>query len=249
MIELWHEWNSVHSFKVRVVLAEKGIAWQSRPVELLKFEHLQPDYLKLNPTGVVPTLVHEGRVVTESSVICQYLDDAFPQQPLMPAAPHERAQARGWLKYFDDEVHGAVRIASFQLLYRPLLAALPREVLLARVARHPDPQRAQAFMEAADGQPDASALAGALERFGRIVQRVEAALEPGGWLAGESFSLADVAMAPYAERLEHLGLDNLWDGYAAAQDWRRRILARPSVIAARAPREHRFPLAGEFSAK
>jgi len=141
-------------------------------------------------------------------------------------------------------VHGAVRIASFQLLYRPLIAALPREALRARLTRHPDPQRAQAFMEAAGGQPDASALAGALERFGRIVRRVDAALQPGAWLVGDAFSLADVAMAPFAERLEHLGLDNLWDGYSVAQDWVRRILARASVLAARAPQEHRFPLAG-----
>ena len=244
MIELWHEWNSVHSFKVRIVLAEKRIAWQSRQVELLKFEHLQADYLKLNPAGVVPTLVHDSRVVTESSVICQYLDDVFPEPPLMPAAPHDRARARAWLKYFDDEVHGAVRIASFQLLYRPLLAALPRDALLARLARHPDPQRARAFLEAATGQPDAAALAGALERFGRIVQRVNAMVQPGAWLAGESFSLADVAMAPFAERVEHLGFGAMWDGYEAANDWLRRILARPSVIAASAPREHRFALQG-----
>jgi glutathione S-transferase len=244
VIELWHEWNSVHSFKVRVVLAEKRIAWQSRQLELLKFEHLQPDYLKLNPAGVVPTLVHDNRVVTESSVICQYLDDVFREPPLMPTAPHERARARAWLKYFDDEVHGAVRIASFQLLYRPLLAALPRDALRARLARHPDPQRARAFMEAATGEPDAAALAGAHERFGRIAQRVDAQLQSGAWLAGESFSLGDVAMAPFAERVEHLGFGALWDGYAAAKDWLRRILVRPSVIAAGAPPEHRFTAQG-----
>jgi glutathione S-transferase len=64
------------------------------------------------------------------------------------------------------------------------------------------------------------------------------------WLAGDSFSLADVAMAPFAERLEHLGLGKLWDGYEAAQEWLRRVLARPSILAARAPQQHRFALAG-----
>jgi glutathione S-transferase len=60
MIELWHEWNSVQSFKVRVVLAEKDLQWTARRVDLLKFEQLQPDYLHLNPNGVVPTLLHDG---------------------------------------------------------------------------------------------------------------------------------------------------------------------------------------------
>ena len=241
MIELWHEWNSVHSFKVRVVLEEKRIAWRSRYVELLKLDHLQPDYLKLNPAGVVPTLVHEGRVVTESSVICQYLDETFLSPALLAAEPLARAQARAWLKYFDDEVHGPVRAASFQLLYRPLLAALPREALQARLARHPDPRRARAFLEAANGEADPAALAGALEHFGRIIERIEAAAERRAWLAGESFGLADAAMAPFAERVEHLGLASLWDGAPHAKDWMQRTLDRPSVIAARAPAEHRLP--------
>jgi glutathione S-transferase len=242
VIELWHEWNSVHSFKVRVVLAEKAIAWQSRPVALLRFEHLSPAYLQMNPAGVVPTLLHDQKVVTESSVICQYLDDAFPEPPLMPAAPHARALARAWLKCFDDEVHGAVRVASFQLLYRPLLAALPDQELEARLSRHPDPQRARAFREAARGELDAAAVAKALERCSYFIQRIEDAAARDAWLAGSTFSLADIAMAPFAERLVHLRLSHLWDDHPRARDWMSRILARPSVVSSGAPIEHRLPL-------
>jgi glutathione S-transferase len=144
MLELWHEWNSVHSFKVRVVLAEKDLQWTSHRVELLKFEHLRPEYLRLNPNGVVPTLRHDGRVVLESSVICQYLDETFPQPPLLPPEPDGRARPRAWLKYFDDVLHPALRAASFELLYRPLLAALPRAELERRAAAHPVPARARA---------------------------------------------------------------------------------------------------------
>ena len=241
MIELWHEWNSVHSFKVRVVLAEKKIAWQSRPIELLRFEHLRPDYLQMNPAGVVPTLVHDQKVVTESSVICQYLDDAFTEAPLMPAAPYARALARAWLKFFDDEVHAAVRIASFQLLYRPLLAALPASELEARLSRHPDPQRARAFREAARGEFDAAAVAKAVERFSYFIRRIEDAAARDAWLAGSTLSLADVAMAPFAERLVHMRLAHLWDGHPHARAWMTRILARPSVVSSGAPKGHRLP--------
>lgn len=143
MLELWHEWNSVHSFKVRVVLAEKRLDWVERRLELLKFEHLRPEYLRLNPNGVVPTRVHDGRVVLESSVICQYLDEAFPARALMPADPVGRAHARAWLKYFDDAVHPKVRRVGFALLYTPLLRSLAPAELEARLASHPQPRRAQ----------------------------------------------------------------------------------------------------------
>jgi glutathione S-transferase len=232
MLELWHEWNSVHSFKVRVVLAEKGLAWQSRRLELLKFEHLQPQYLRLNPNGVVPTLVHDGRTILESSVICQYLDERFPEPPLLPSDPYGRAQARTWLKYFDDLLHPALRAISFERLYRPLLAALPREELERRLAAHPNPSRAKAFLEA--NAPPAD-----LAPFARAIERVDGALH-GEWLTGERFGLADAALAPFAERLAHLGLDHLWAAHRRAAQWIDRLLERASVRAAQAPAQFRF---------
>lgn len=231
-LELWHEWNSVHSFKVRVVLAEKGLAWRSRRLELLEFEHLQPEYLRLNPNGVVPTLVHDGRTILESSVICQYVDEEFPEPPLLPADAYGRARARAWLKYFDDVLHPALRALSFERLYRPLLAALPREELERRLAAHPNPARAKAFLEPAAVAPDTAAFTKALER-------VESSLHDE-WLTGPRFGLADVALTPFAERLAHLGLDHLWAQHSKAGAWIRRLLARPSVLAAQAPAELRF---------
>jgi len=230
VLELWHEWNSVHSFKVRVVLAEKSLQWTGHRVELLKFEHLRPEYLRLNPNAVVPTLRHDGRVILESSVICQYLDEAFPQPPLLPAEPYGRARARAWLKYFDDVLHPALRAASFELLYRPLLAALPREELERRLAAHPDPKRARAFLDPSPRPVDTTP-------FEAAIARLEPALEHE-WLAGKSFGLADVALAPFVERLEHLGFSHFFA--AKTEQWARRLLARPSVIAARAPAEFRF---------
>ena len=234
MLELWHEWNSVHSFKVRVVLAEKGLAWQSRRLELLKFEHLQPQYLRLNPNGVVPTLVHDGRAILESSVICQYLDDEFPEPPLLPADAYGRAQARGWLKYFDDVLHPALRAISFERLYRPLLAALPREELERRLAAHPNPARAKAFLEPAAAPADTAP-------FRKAIERIESAMQDK-WLSGARFGLADVALAPFAERLAHLGLADLWAGHSRVREWIDRLLARASVRAAQAPAEFRFTI-------
>lgn len=235
MIELWHEWNSVHSFKVRVVLAEKNISWADRRLELLRFEHLRPEYLRINPNGVVPTLVHDGRAILESSVICQYLDEEFPEPPLLPADAHGRARARAWLKYFDDVVHPALRTASFELLYQPLLKRMKPEELRARLASHPDPARARAFLETPAGR-----LNGAVAVFETVIGRIDAALEDD-WLTGPKFGLADAAMAAFAERLEHLGYSNLWESRPRAREWEQGVLCRPSVSAARAPAGFRFP--------
>jgi glutathione S-transferase len=226
MIELYHEWNSVHSFKVRVVLAEKSLSWTDRRIELLKYEHLRPEYLKLNPAGVVPTLVHDGKVITESSVICQYLDEVFTAPSLLPGDALGRAKARTWLKIFDDVAHPAIRKASFELLYKPLIK-------IRDLPPHPDPERARAFRE----PPNPAAVGEAITVFESLIARMEASLGTE-WLAGDAFSLADAAMAPFVERLEHLELD-LLKGRAKA--WAQRVLARPSVIAAKAPAAFRFP--------
>lgn len=241
MLELWHEWNSVHSFKVRVALAEKRLQWLDRRIELLKFEHLKPDYLRLNPNGVVPTLVHDGEAIFESSVICQYLDEAFPEPPLLPPSPRQRAWGRGWLKYFDDRVHAPLRRASFEMLYRPRLAGMDPADLTQRLRAHPDPRRAQAFLEAAERPPNARAIAEATEAFERIVLHLEEGLCGNDWLSGSAFGMADVSMAAFVERLDVLGMNDVWI-HPQGHDWARRVMERPSVMQSRAPAPYRLSL-------
>ena len=84
-LELYHNALSTCSQKVRLVLAEKGLDFESHPVDLAGGEQHAPDYVKMNPNHVVPTLVHDGRVLIESSLINEYLDEAFPERPLRPA--------------------------------------------------------------------------------------------------------------------------------------------------------------------
>jgi glutathione S-transferase len=242
VLELWHEWNSVQSFKVRVVLAEKDLAWTEHRIELLKFDHLQPQYLSLNPNGVVPTLVHDGRVMLESSVICQYLDETFPEPALMPGDPYTRAQARTWLKIFDDVVHAALRQASFELLYRPLLAEMPPAELEERLALHPNPIRAQRFRDGARGPADSAAIQQAVLSFRGIMGRMDAVLKQNEWLAGAHYSLADVAMSPFVERLDHLGMGDLWEPFPHAKRWGTTMMARPTINGVRAPLEYHLPV-------
>ena len=92
MLELYHDSDSIMSFKVRFCLAEKGLDWQEQRTILGRFENLTQQYLKINPDAVVPTLIHDGEVILESTVINEYLDEVFPSPSLKPATPLERAR-------------------------------------------------------------------------------------------------------------------------------------------------------------
>ena len=91
LLELYHHGSSVCAAKVRFALMEKGADWEGRYIDILKGDQFDPEYMKLNPKAVVPTLVHDGRVVVESTVICEYVDDVFPEPALKPEDPHQRA--------------------------------------------------------------------------------------------------------------------------------------------------------------
>jgi len=241
MLELWHEWNSVHSFKVRNVLGEKGLQWKDNRVELLKLEQLSPEYLKLNPNATVPTLVHDGRAVYESSIICEYLDEAFPQPALMPPDPPGRAEARRWLKYHDDVAHAALRKVSLQVMFKPALQAFPPAEMEARLRNHPNPERARGFRESATSPIDYGAVGESIAQCGRIAARIDGALGNRPWLGGDAFGMADVAMAPFAERIDNLDMRFVWRSHSRAAAWANRTLSRASVTASMAPVPYRLP--------
>lgn len=111
--------------KVRLVLAEKGLDWESAYIDLRAGDQRRADYLALNPAGVVPTLVHDGAVVTESTVVIEYLDDAFPDPALRPADAAARAHIRLWMKRSEDKMHAMVGALSFALAFRHEFLAMP----------------------------------------------------------------------------------------------------------------------------
>ena len=128
--------NSVCCQKVRITLVEKGLTWEARRVDLFKTEQYDPEYLKLNPKGVVPTLVHDGVPVIESTLICEYIDDTFPDPPLVPKAPAERARMRLWSKFVDEGLFDGVTELSFSAMFRERMRTMPRGA-----SREPLPQR------------------------------------------------------------------------------------------------------------
>ena len=118
-LALYHNDMSSCAQKVRLMLAEKGLEWESRHLNLRAGEHQQDWYIKLNPRAVVPTLIDGDIVVPESNVINEYLDERFPDPPLKPADPFGRARMRLWTKQLDEGVHDAgIAVLSFALAFR-----------------------------------------------------------------------------------------------------------------------------------
>jgi glutathione S-transferase len=105
MLQLYHNDMSACAQKVRVTLAGKGLDWGSHRLDLRAGDQQKPEYLKLNPRGVVPTLVDNGRVVRESTVIMEYLDDEYAEPRLRPTNSYGRAQMRLWTKRLDEGHH------------------------------------------------------------------------------------------------------------------------------------------------
>ena len=142
MLELYHNINSVCAQKVRIALAEKG-----QPVKehllTLQGDQNDPAYMKLNPNGVVPTLVHDGNVIIESSLILYYIDEAFPDPPLMPKTPAARHRVRLYNKLIDEYMHNACTIMTFATAFRPRFLKMSREQWLAEINKAPLKRRAE----------------------------------------------------------------------------------------------------------
>lgn len=233
-LHLYHHNSSVCAAKVRIVLHEKRLDWSGEMLDLNAGEQFRPDYLRLNPKAVVPTLVHQGRPVVESNIIIEYLDDCFPEPPLRPAEPYERARMREWLKRLDDGpegIHYATTVISYAASYRHQLRKLfgpGRAAMTEALERTMNPHSREWLREVLYEGLKAPAVRVAIGRLDAMLAAFEARLRDAAWLAGEEYSLADLAYTPYLTRLDLLGFAEMWQERPAVADWYARLRARPS---------------------
>jgi glutathione S-transferase len=233
-IELFHEWGSIQSFKVRMCLAELGLPWTSQRVDLSRFENLDAAYLALNPKGLVPALRWNGNVFDESSDINELLDD-IASGALLPVTLEERARARSWTRYEDEVVHPAVRPPTFNLILKARVIRLDRGDFAELMARHPLPTRRDAYLAAANAPFDRTAVLASVRTFRTVLERMETALTSTTWLASDNFSLADVAMAAFVDRLDRLAMEGLLTPFPLAAKWATRIRMRSAFAIAQGP--------------
>jgi len=231
-MELYHNDMSTCAQKVRMVLHEKNLAPTLHHINLRTGEQNTPAYRKLNPNAVVPTLVDHGQVIIESTVICEYLDDAYPTPALRPTDPLERARMRWWTTQPDAGLHQAVGITCMAVAFRHQMLAKGPKLVEQLIAARTDPvarERFRGLLELGVGAPEVPA---AVRRYDQFVAQMAEQLGRTPWLAGSSFSLADIMAVPYIVRLEHLSYDWWWTdaarGRQAVGEWLKRCKARPS---------------------
>lgn len=230
---LYHHGSSACAAKVRFALAEKGLRWESRYVDILRGDQFAPAYLALNPKAVVPTLVHDGAVVVESTVICEYVEEVFPDPPLYPKAPLDRARVRQWTKAVDEELHPACSAITYVVSHRHTILRSGGlgnfEEFLARGANEGVAARAQKWQWIEHGLK-APGAADKIRLYDAYLHKMEQALAASDWLAGAQFSMADAALAPYVNRLAALSMEGLWRNgrLPRVERWFGRVSARPT---------------------
>ena len=231
---LYHHGSSVCAAKVRLAMDEKGLDWDGVYIDILKGEQFDPEYLKLNPKGVVPTLVHDELVIADSTVIIEYLDQIAPDISVHPTDPWERVQVRYWTKAVDEELHPACGAVTFVCSHRhTVLKHLGPEGVRKFLASTPS------FSVTSDwkSQKDAFtrhgfAAPGAAEKvklYDRYLHKMEDALQgENDWLVGNKFSIADIAMTPYVNRLAMMSMRGMWENgrLPNVEQWFARIEAR-----------------------
>ena len=231
MLELYHNINSVCAQKVRIALYEKD-RQVTEHLLTLQGDQNDPAYMKLNPNGVVPTLVHDGNVITESSLILYYIDEEFPDPPLMPKTPAARHRVRLYNKLIDEYMHNACTIITFATAFRPRFLKMAREEWLAEINKAPLKRRAEYKRSVIEHGLDSEFVIDALAQHQKLISWMAEDMKRGPYLAGESFSNADCAVVPYILRLELLKLGAMWEAEPAVADWWARVRKRPSVKAA-----------------
>jgi len=220
--------QSTCSQKVRLVLWEKGLPFEDRHVDHKSREHLSEWYLKLNPNGVVPTLAHDNAVIIDSSVIMEYLDEVFPEVPMVPRDPVGRAHLRKWLRYMEEVPTAAIRVPSFNQFLVKRYATMSD----ADYARMADghPIRKHFYKRLAKKGFSQQETEESQDRLQQAVDRVDAALAAHGkpWIMGDRLTIADACLMPTIDRMADLGLARAWDKRPKLAAWYERYQARPA---------------------
>lgn len=219
--------QSTCSQRVRYMLHAKGQTFEEVRLDLFAGDQLKPEYLAINPNGVVPSLVHDGAVIIDSAVIMEYLDEVFPDRPLVSTDPVKRADMRSMMRFIDEVPTPAIRVPSYNLAFLPHFQAMTEEEFQAVCGAKP--LRREFLMKMGrTGFPEAE-MNEATGRLRRGVERMAAWLRANGgpWLMGLDLTLADIAVMPVIVRMDDINMSDLWDDHPEVQDWLDTIRATP----------------------
>jgi glutathione S-transferase len=226
---LYNAPQSTCSQRVRYTLHAKELAFSEIKLDLFAGDQLRPEYLRINPNGVVPSLVHNDRAINDSAVIIEYLNEVFPEPaPLAPRDAADRAAMRSLMRYIDEVPTPAVRVPSYNIAFLPHFREMPEDEFLALAESKP--LRKEFLLKMGrTGFPEAEMTA-ALDRLRRGVARMSETLRAsaGPWLMGANLTLADIAMMPVAVRMADIGLATFWKDMPEIDRWLDGLRAHPA---------------------
>jgi glutathione S-transferase len=233
MLELYHAEPVANSMKALLCLKEKGLEFVSHYVDLLRFEQHQPAFVAINPNGQVPVLVHDGAIITESTVINEYLEDAFAQVRLRPRNPVHVARMRIWSKFVDEYFCPALSMIGWHLMVRKVAQSLSKGELDEVLARIPLKEQRDKWATVAGESFTPAQLQESQRKIGVSIERLEKLLQQSDWIAGPEYSLADVNSYSMVASVPRLFPECMNDKLTPrCVDWLQRMNARPAVRAA-----------------
>ena len=229
-LHLYHSGVSNCAMRVRIALEEKGLPWTSHHLNILKKEHITPEYFGINPNGLVPTLVHDGKVIIESDDIIEYVDINFPEPPLRPPEGPDREVMNEWLHRATAIHLKAVKTHIYEKRMRGQMGQSPEQR-----EQYEKLQKNKSLLEFHRKSNSQSFTQQELDQakatLDQCFAELERSLEGCDWLAGDSFSLADIAWIPLYFTL-HVLAGYSFDGMPNLTAWAKRIEARQSYATA-----------------
>lgn len=226
---LYNAPQSTCSQRVRFVLHAKGIPFEEHKLDLFTGDQLKPDYLAINPNGVVPTLLHDGVPIVDSAVIIEYLDELRPEpEPLRPANLIDLAHLRSLMRFIDEVPTPAVRVPTYNIAFLPHYRDMS-EADFAALAESKPLRKDFLLSMGRSGFPERD-MSAALDRLRRAVVRMDEVLAARGgpWLMGAQLTLADISLMPIVVRMDDINLGRLWSDRPAIPRWLDRIRAHPA---------------------
>lgn len=248
-LRYYHAEPAANSLKSMIALKEKGLDFESVYVDLHKFEQHEPWFVKINPEGQVPVLDHDGVLVTHTTVINEYLEDAFPgAPPLRPADPAGKARMRYWNKFVDEQVMNYVSMWGWHRMVGVIARGIDGGAFEELMERIPLPDQRRKWRTARSGFSEAD-LAHATDKIVYACRKVDDHLAANPWLAGEMFTSADANFyAMCGMMVERMFPEmEVTKNYPRLVDWRSRMEARPGVRAALDMPDHTNPALRTFT--
>lgn len=229
-VTLYHWEPNANSGKPMLALAEKGVAYNSHYLDLLNFDQHDPEYLKINPMGTIPAMTHGDLMLTESTAIMEYVNEAFDGPELMPSDPQARWRVRWWMKFFDQWFAPSVSMLGWSFFVGPSVRDRDPEELAARIERIPMPERRVAWKKAIYGLFSEEELRVSQERAQIGIKLLEEELTKHKWLGTDEYSLADINGFNLGFALPMSQPDHCNDEKTPmTMEWLRKIYERPAT--------------------